>query len=310
MLAAQQGRDESRQKIDFLMGTTWGATAIPRQIGFIPGQDPEVGFRHAASALGFVRHYLVTNDAERYVRELKAQLSNGRAVRVAVDLVKLEKRPLEEPTLHSIVLVGYDETSFEYYEPVCRPHAPAPCEPGTHAPGLKGLTVPTKQLLDAVDQMSLVFKYPWNYQLLVLEKGAPTSEGYSMALRRNGRALVGFKRDDFSSGAEAIDETAKDVSKAKREGFSKALERGVRLATLVRRDDARILSVLFPGDPRAEIAATHLEHAAEAYAKAVATFVDGKSDVFGLNDALVAAASADRSAGEALLLPEPDAGSH
>ena len=305
MLAAQQGKDEPRQKIDFLMGTTWGATPIPRQIGFWPGQDPELGFRPAAAALGFARHSLVTDDAERYTHELKAQLAGGRAVRVAVDLVTLEKRQQEDPIAHSIVLVGYDETSFEYYEPVCRP--PAPCESGSRPPGMLGQRVPAKQLLDAVDRQSLVYKYPWRYHLLVLEKAGAPSENFDEALKRNARALVGFKLDELVSGADAVEETSKAVTRAGREGFTKPLERAVRLATMVRRDDARMLSVLFPGDPRVEIAATHLERSAEAFAKAIATF-DRKNNVLGLTDALSEAARADRAAGEALLGAALDGG--
>jgi hypothetical protein len=305
MLAAQFGKDEPRQKIDFLMGTTWGATPIPRQIGFVPGQDPELGFRSAAAALGLRRRYFVTDDAERYIRELKAQLSGGRAVRVAVNLVALEKRKQEEPIAHSIVLVGYDEASFEYYEPLCR--HPSPCEPGTRPPGLAGQRVPTAQLLDAVDQQSIVYKYPWRYQLLVLEKAGEPVVNLEEVLLRNARALVGFKLDDFAAGADEVEDTSKAVSRAGREGFTKPLERAVRLAMLARRDDARMLAVLFPGDPRAEIAATHLERSAEAFAKALSMF-EQKSNVLGLTDALTAASNADRAAGQALLLAVPDGG--
>ena len=63
MLAAQQGRVESRPTIDFMMGFTWGATAIPRRTGFFPGQDPEVGFLRAAPYLGFTRRYLTTDNS-------------------------------------------------------------------------------------------------------------------------------------------------------------------------------------------------------------------------------------------------------
>lgn len=307
MLAAQHGLEESRQKVDFLMGTTWGATDVPRQLALLPGQDPEVGFRHAAAALGLKRRYLVTSDGERFVRELKAQLSQGRAVRVAVDLTGLEERGREQPIAHSIVLVGYDETSFEYYQPVCR--APTPCEPGTRPPGAKGLLVPKERLLEASDRLAIMFKYPWSYQMLLLEKGAPPApEALAEALERNGRALVGTKRGDLVSGAEAIDALAKSVSRSGREAlFTRSLERSIRLAALVRRDDARILPLLFPGDPRVEPAVRQLERSAEAFGQAAATF-EAKNNLFALNDALMAAAAADRSAGEALLLPRPDSG--
>lgn len=311
MLAAQQGVSEPRQKIDFLMGTTWGASELPRTLGFLPGQDPEVGFKNAAAALGFERHYLVTDEPAIYLRELKAQLASGHAVRAAVDLITLEGGPdalsRDAAAAHSIVLVGYDEAGFEYYEPVCRESRP--CTPGTLPPGAKGLTIASKQLLDAVDRQAVAFKYPWAYQLLVLKKGEPPrAEELERALRRNALALVGLKRSELTTGAETIDGMAKAVSRTGRESFfTRRLERDLKLAAMVRRDDARVLPLLFPGDPRAALAATHLEASADAFGRAAATFED-KKNIFALNDALMVAAAADRRAGDALLASAPDAG--
>lgn len=64
MLAAQQGASIPRATADFLLGSTWGASPIPRRTGFFPGQDVEAGFLLAAPYLGFTRRYLTTDSGD------------------------------------------------------------------------------------------------------------------------------------------------------------------------------------------------------------------------------------------------------
>lgn len=208
MLAAQQGRVSTRPTLDFLMGATWGATAIPRRTGFFPGQDPEVGWLRAAPFLGLSRRYLTTDSADDFVRALKTFLAKGRAVRVALDRSILLERRGAAP--HSVVLVGYDEAGFEYYEPTC--DEAQRCEASERPPGAPGLTMTTAQLLIAVESQALVFQYPWTYQLLVLEPGPAAASDAASLLAVNGRALVGLKSQGPSTGSVAVSETARAIA--------------------------------------------------------------------------------------------------
>lgn len=302
MLAAQQGRLAPRSHVDFFMGFTWGATAIPRKTGFFPGQDPEPGFRTAAPYLGFTRRYLVTDSQDDFVRALKSQLARGRAVRVALDRASLLEQRGISP--HSVVLVGYDEQGFEYYEPVC--DDAKRCAPGEKPPGAAGLTVDTERFLMAVEAHALAFQYPWTYQLTVLEplEGAPPDP--AALLEAHGRALIGLKGPGPSTGSVAVRETAKALERHGDGVLSPELLAGVTVAAVVRRDDALALGALFPERPWLASAAEALDRAALHYGKA-AHALETKS-LEAAVQALLAAAAADQDAGAVLLAPRPDAG--
>jgi hypothetical protein len=298
MLAAQQGRALELSTIELAMGTTWGATGRPRQLNFFPGGDEDLGFRVGAPSLGFTRRYLVTDDAARYLAELKAQLARGRAVRVLVDLPTLQGQPpLEEASPRDLVLIGYDGDWLEYDDPVCA--GAAPCEAG--AAGAPGVKVTSAALLEAVDRQALHFKYPWTYQLLVLEPASGEPPGLGAALERDAKALIGFKQGSGgpSTGAFAVSDVASVAARSGDDAFGAALEKTCALAASVRAADAAAVRALFPGELATEAGAKKLELAASAYERARQAF--GKKEIFGLTDALLAAAAADQEAGAALL---------
>jgi len=303
MLAAQQGQLESRPTIDFLMGFTWGATAIPRRTGFFPGQDPEVGFLRAAPYLGFTRRYLTTDSADDFVRALKTLLSKGRAVRVAVDrsLLLLDDRGVVP---HSLVLVGYDAEAFEYYEPTC--DDPKRCAAMERVPGQPGLKVTTKTLLLAEESQALVFQYPWRYQLLVLEPSSAPVPDVATLLEVNGRALVGRKNAGPSTGSVAVIDTANAIERHGKDVVTPELLRGLRIAALVRRDDSVALSSLFAGRSELAPAAEALDEAGKAYARAVIALEANEPEQGA--QALKQAAVFDLKAGEAMVRFREDAG--
>lgn len=302
MLAAQQGRVESRPTIDFMMGFTWGATAIPRRTGFFPGQDPEVGFLRAAPYLGFTRRYLTTDSADDFVRALKTFLSKGRAVRVAVDRsLLLEARGVVP---HSVVLIGYDAEGFEYYEPTC--DDAKRCAAMERAPGQPGLKVTTAQLLLATESQALVFQYPWKYQLLVLEPSSAPVPEVSTLLAVNGRALMGMKSAGPSTGSVAVTDTANAIERHGKDVVTPELLRGVSIAALVRRDDSIALSSLFAARSELAPAAEALDEAGKAYARAVTAFEANEPEQGA--QALKEAAAFDLKAGEVMLRVGADAG--
>jgi hypothetical protein len=295
MLAAQQGRLEPRATLDFLLGATWGATPIPGRTGFLPGQDPEPGLLRAAPALGFTRRYLTSDRAEDFLLALRVQLARGRAVRVVVDRAHLLDRSGLD--VRSLVLVGHDETSFEYYEPAC--DEPGRCEPGERPPGAPGLRVTAARLLLAVESLALGLQLPWTYQLLVLEPAGPGAPGLERALRVNAEALVGGAAGGPAVGAALVLETARALERHGDGVVSPELRRGLRLAAAARADDARALGVLFPGRAGLEPAFEGLGRAAASYRRALAA-LEAK-DLPAAAEALHAGAAADREAGQVLL---------
>lgn len=302
MLAAQQGTLASLTTIEFAMGTSWGALSVPRQFTFTPGGDEDVGFLVGAPLLGFTRRYLVTDDGARYLQALKQHLARGVAVRVVVDRPTLLRQPqVDAGSPGDLVLIGYDGDELEYYDPVCA--TPVPCEPG--APGAAGLKVPSAVLLEAVDRQALRFKYPWTYQLLVLEPRPPAAgkPTFGAALERNAQALIGTRQGERgpSTGSYAVGDLAGVVAKLGRDGFSSALEQACALAAALRVENAVAVRALFPGNAAVENGALKLELAAAAYERAHQAFK--KKETFALTDALLAAAAADQEAGVALRDP-------
>lgn len=302
MLAAQQGRAEQRSTVDFWMGFTWGATPIPQRTGFFPGQDAEAGLMRGARALGFTRRYLTTSDRALFVRALQHFLAKGRAVRVAVDRAMLLSQGGLVP--HSVVLVGFETTAdgvrFEYYEPWC--DEAARCAHAEQAPvGSAGLHVTAERLALACESLALSFQYPWKYQLVVLE---PATTGETPALEKtlqaNASALVGSKGAGPSTGVPLVEAVAKAIDTHGDGVVTPELLRGVKVAAVVRRDDAEALVQLFPGRGELAKAAEALDAAAKFYGEA-ATALEAKRLEEGTR-ALRAAAQADQRAGEAILV--------
>lgn len=294
MLAAQRGRLEPRSTLDFLMGTSWGASPIPGRTGFVPGQDPEVGFQRAAPQLGFTRRYLTTDGAEDFTRALRTFLAGGRAVRVALDRAYLLERSGLE--VHGVVLVGYDAEGFEYYDPVCA--EPTRCQPGERPPGAPGLRVSAERLLGAAASLSLALQYPWKYQLLVLEPAA-LAPALEATLTANARALVGRTGDGPSVGSVLVADTARALGTHGDGVVTPELVQGLALASAVRLTDVEALEALFPGRPGLEPALAALRQASEAYGRTRALL--DRKELTQAVGALQAAAAADRAAGDALL---------
>lgn len=298
MLLAQQGRSEPRSTVDFAMGATWGATALPRRTGFSPGQDPEVGLLRGAPALGFKRRYLTTDDPDELLLAVRSWLAHGRAVRVAVDRATLLDQRDIVP--HSVVLVGYDVDTFEYYEPLC--DEPARCTPGDRPPGAQGLTVGAARLLTAMESLALALQYPWRYQLVVLEP--QPGDGAALLEQRlvaNARGLVGAGGPGPAIGAEAVLETAKSVERHGRDVVSAELLRGLGAAATARRDDREALLTLFRGRGALAGALEPLARAAEQFGAAQRALEAKEPEVDAAVAALRLAAEADREAGLALL---------
>jgi hypothetical protein len=299
MVAAQHGIDAPTDHCSFLMGFTYGAVEVPGVTGINPFTDPEHGFIVAAPYLGLERRYYVTDDAALYLKALRYYLSQGYAVRIALDVGVLYG--LDEPLPHSDLLVGYDEGGFAYYETVCLPEFP--CEPRHLPPGEEGLWVAEGVLLDAVLSHAELFSYPWRYSLTLFEEG-PLAEALGPVWTRNGQSLIGGVPYGPRQGADAIDKLAAAVEKQGPRLDVSQVSWGLEAAVFTRRDNAAYLRSVFPGQTDLTHAAELFDRAAEAYAQALAALQEGIADRTEAGQVaawLREAAAAEREAGQVFL---------
>ena len=299
MVAAQHGIETSTEHCSFLMGFTYGATTVPGNVGVNPYSDPERGFAVAAPYLGLVRRYYVTDDEALYLDALRYVLSQGYAVRVALDASVLYDLDGELP--HSDLLVGYDETGFSTYESVCLPEFP--CEPGHLPPGEEGLWVSDQTLLNAVLAQAMLFSYPWRYSLTIFE-AAPRKEELGAIWTRNADLLIGNAQYGPRQGADAIDELATAIETRGVRVDVSEVTWGLEAAVYARRENAAYLQEVFGGQADVESAAALFDRAAEDYEAALGEVNDGiadQSEVDRIVTRIRDAAMAEREAGEILL---------
>ena len=299
MIAAQKGIEEPRGHFDFLMGFTYGAFEVPGEAAFFPYSDPEEGFVVAAPHLGLVRRYYVTDDEPLYLDALRHYLAQGCPVRVGLDMAVLYD--LEGAMPHSDVLVGYDEAGFYYYETVCLPGVP--CEPRHLPPGEEGLWVSDQALLDAVLGQASMFSYPWRYSLTIFEEG-PVEHDLGPIWARDGNLLVGGARYGPRQGADAIEGLAATIEERDVRVDVSAVRSGLEAAIYTRRGNATYLRDAFAGQPDLERAADRFDRAADAYADALASLVDGiagQAEAGRVAARLRDAATAEREAGHVFL---------
>lgn len=299
MVAAQRGMGVSPRQCSFLMGFTYGASAVPGSIAVQFFGEPEAGLVAAAPYLGLERRYYTTDEEALYLEALRYHLSQGYPVRLGLDVAVLYD--LDEPSPHSEVLVGYDETGFRYYETVCLPEFP--CEPCHLAPGEEGLRVSEQTLLDAVLGQAKMFSYPWRYSLTVFEEG-PRADDLGPIWTRNGTLLIGGAQYGPRQGADAIDELAANIEKRGTRVDVSEVSPALGAGATNRRDNAAYLEEAFPGEADLERAATLFERAAEDYAAVLEAMNNGivdQAEAEWIADLFRDAAAAERQAGEIFL---------
>lgn len=259
MIAHQQGRTASRDEVNFLMGFTYGASAVGK-LGFSPFTDPEPGHAVAAPYLGLVRHYYVTRDPKLYLRALRFFLSKGHPLHVPLDYAVLYG--LRDFFPHSDLLVGYDQTGFYYYETVALEGLHL--GPGVRAPGEKGLRVSDEKLLEAVLSQSKHFQFPWRYAFALFESW-PTQSDLKPIWRRNARLLMRGEKYGPKRGADAIAQTAAQIQKRWRGIKPDSMRLFLNSAVYTRHDNADFLRARFTKEEGILRAANLLVQAAQHY---------------------------------------------
>jgi hypothetical protein len=299
MVAAQHGMDVPTARCSFLMGFTYGASAVPGSVLVQFFAEPEAGLAVAAPYLGLRRRYTTTDDAKLFLDALRFHVSQGRAVRLGLDAAVLYG--LEGQLPHSEVLVGYDDKGFRYYETVCLPEFR--CEPGHRPPGEEGLWMSDAKLLAAVRSQSRMFSYPWRYSLTVFDK-AQLQDDLKPIWMRNGRLLIGGAQYGPRQGADAIEELAANIEKRGPRVDALGVRTALEAAVFTRLDNAAYLPGAFSGEADVEQAAELLKRAGGHYADARMALGDGIADraeadwiAANLRDA----AAAEREVGEIFL---------
>jgi hypothetical protein len=299
MIAAQRGIDEPTEHFCFLTGFTYGASRQPDRWPFLPYADPEAGFGVAAPYLGLVRRYYVTDDPSLYLDAVRWYLSQGYAVRVALNGCMLpEMEPCADA--HSEVLVGYDADGFFYYETVF--------ESQHLSPGEEGIWVSERTLLDAVANWSGAFSTPWRYALTIFEAGSKERD-LNPVWARNGQLLAGGSRFGPRQGADAIEALAAQIEEYWAEldltntDFG-SLRCGIEAAAYTRHSNAAYLRAVFSGERDVERAADLFDETAGLYADALAGLEDGlagQSEAEEIANTLRGAAALEREIGQIFL---------
>jgi len=299
MIAASHGINYPRANFDFLMAFTYGASSVPNMLFSPLGTDPEMGLLTAAPYLGLKRVYAVTEDASLLLANLRSNLAKGYPVRLALDEGSLYGK--QEVMAHSVVLVGYDAEGFYYYEPVGLP--PSPVEPGERPAGEKGLYVKDAVLLTAVEKLSKLLRYPWQYHFTIFQS-APLENDLGPVWLQAGKAMAEEIKYGPRVGARVIEDLAGQIQ---REGpkfeFSKVTQ-GMTLAAQTRQDNAEFLRTNFSLHADLLEAAHELEQAAQNYRLVVEDIERGVKDKNAsrrVASRLLDAASAERKAGEIFL---------
>lgn len=299
MIAAQHGIDAPTEHACFLTGFTYGGSRQPDRWPFLPYADPEAGFGVAAPYLGLVRRTYVTDDPSLYLDAVRWYLSQGYAVRVALNGCMLpEMEPCADA--HSEILVGYDVAGFFYYETVFETqHLP---------PGEEGIWVSERTLLDAVANWSGAFSTPWRYAMTVFEAG-PVERDLQPIWARNGELLAGGSRFGPLQGADAIEALAAQIEEHWAEldlantDFG-GLRCGIEAASYTRHRNAAYLRAAFSGERDVERAADLFDQAAECYTDALAALEDGvagQSEAKDIAAMLRGAAATEREIGQIFL---------
>jgi len=273
MVAAQHGMDVSTAHCNFLMGFTYGASAVPGSTIVQFFGEPEAGLRAAAPHLGLERRYYVTDDETLYVDALRYYVSQGYAVRLGLDVSVLYD--VGEASPHSDLVVGYDGARFAIYETVCLPDFP--CEPRYLPPGEEGLWVSEEKVLAAVLSQARLFSYPWRYSLTIFDS-APLASDLGPIWTRNGNLLIGGADYGPAQGADAIEGLADSIERRGPRIDVSELLPPLGAAIWNRADNAAYVREAFAGQPDLERAAAFFERAAEDYWAVLTALDDGIAD--------------------------------
>jgi hypothetical protein len=315
MIAHYHGIEEPLDYFNFLMGFSYSAVSFGNWQSFMPWTDPELGFRVAAPYLGLKRRYIITNNDEFLLKALKFYLSKGYPISIAHNSRAL--RGKKGFSGHSVVLVGYNEGDFYYYETGGEDR---------FIEGKKGITVTDQTLINAMRDIHERFNHPWKFSFTIFEK-AEKMEDFREIWKRNGKLLIGSKWGPICQGSFAIREFANQLEKEaddlkSRSATDKKKQNAalsivdvnisswdyirwkLKAAIYTRQDNARFLREYFPSDPGIKKATRAFDEAIKCYEEALKVgeeFMAGKATIEEIVKPLLGAAAFEEEAGRIFL---------
>lgn len=281
---------------NFLTGFSYGVYYAGSVYSFIPYTDPEIGLDFASPYLGLKKNYYTTNDSIEFLQNLKELISADMPVRVAVNSAILRLKNSKQFWPHSIILIGYDDAGFSFYET------------GGEAKdtiSTVGEVVGQAKLIKAVSDMGRRFGYPWKYNFTTFTD-AKIIESKQEIWRRNGESLIGRKipMAPLWEGSSAIVAIAKKIMK---DGLDKKEQKSlliwIKTAEYMRKDNARFLRKTYDYK-QINQCANELEQAGKKYGEVVTILSLAKlsnDDFNKIGELLMSSSNLEKKAGELML---------
>lgn len=316
MVAERNGiTDKPLDFYSFLIGYTYGATYVKGAGMFAPYSDPEPGFILAGKFLGIERKYQITDNKDLLVENIKYFLSKDIPVRIAWNSAMTMKyaieseyfpRPKEwkEPpkeafSPHSVLFVGYDSSSFYYYE--------------THGKdftlrGEKGIRIDKSSAIDAISSFSRNYRLPWKYMMTIFVKDS-ISNDLNKIFERNGEEMIGRVLGPTATGSFAIKGLSQGVKKEgssifnspKKEYFKRTIE----ILMEIRLDNSVYLEQEFSTNNEIQKVSELLKKSSNNYGRIITILEkekNNKDDVISIFRLLELSAELEKEAGKIFIL--------
>jgi hypothetical protein len=190
MVAEQKGNVKSIDYINWLMGFTYSFYFIDKYA--LPYYDPEEGYENASQYLGLKRNYLVSNDSDIFVSNLKKQLSLNIPLRIALNSSTLYNSQGFSP--HSILVTGYSKDTIYYFETGGKDR---------RVLNYLGEKVDLHRFLSSIRNISNNFGYPWLYNMSSFDS-CNQNKDLEKVWTRNGSYMIGHAYGPMSIGSKGI----------------------------------------------------------------------------------------------------------
>ena len=256
------GSTESVHYYNWLTGFTYGASYFGTVYSFGPYTDIELGNDFASPFLNLQRNYYVCDDSTEFINNLKELISDNEAVRVALNSAIYGSQDKRKFWPHSVMLVGYDENNFIYYETG---------RIDRDTINSQGEIMKASTLIEAEYDFAKRFGLPWKYNFTTFTKVEKVESSEKYVWERNGEQLIGrsIPFTSIGTGSEAILGLAESIRDdgidLKQQGY---LKTWIKTAEYTRADNANFLKS-FSNSDKIILAAEYLEDSGENYNKII-----------------------------------------
>ena len=259
---AINGSTESVHYYNWLTGFTYGASYFGTVYSFRPFTDIEIGNDFAAPFLNLKRNYYVCDDSTEFIYHLRELISDNEAVRVALSSAIYGSQDKRKFWPHSVMLVGYDENNFIYYETG---------RIDRDTINSQGEIMKASTLIEAEYDFAKRFGVPWKYNFTTFTKVEKVESSEKYVWERNGEQLIGrsIPFTSIGTGSDAILGLAESI---REDGIDlkqqRYLKTWIKMAEYNRADNANFLKS-FSNSDKIILAAEYLEDSGQNYNKII-----------------------------------------